>query len=120
MSLTMKERWGVAEEVAGKCGVRKDEVYNVLTQILEKGLLLRIQADEPEAIEEARQLATKQTQFHSPKIKQKRFVPASTPIGKMSQDLRLMLWTIDKIGSIKRAEIAFKYATAALQEAELE
>jgi len=38
----------------------------------------------------------------------------------MAQDLRLMLWTIGKIGSVNRAEIAFKHAAAALREAELE
>lgn len=120
MSLTMKERWGVAEEVAGKLGVRKDEVFNVLTDILAKGLLPRIQADEPEAIEEARQMTAKHCPPQTTNRPKKRFAPATTPIEKMTQDLRLMLWTIGKIGSVSRAEIAFKHASAALREAELE
>lgn len=43
MSLTMKERWAVAEEVAGKLDVRKDEVFNVLTDILEKKRAIALQ-----------------------------------------------------------------------------
>jgi hypothetical protein len=120
MSLTMKERWGVAEDVASKLGVRKDEVFNVLTEILAKGLLPRIQADEPDAIEEARQLTAKHYPPQTTSRPKKRFAAPTTPVEKMAQDLRLMLWTIGKIGSVGRAEIAFKHAAAALREAELE
>lgn len=105
--MNMKERWALCEQLASNMGMKKSEAFCILSELQDRGLVERIQANEPEAIQIAKEL---------PRYgkTETRFPPPRTAFEAVANDVQLMLWTVKKIGDPERAKAAFNSVMKAL------
>jgi hypothetical protein len=112
MAMSMKDRWKLCEMLAEKLTISKGEVYNFLSVLNERGLVQRILEGDEEAIAEARKLDRYGKQDRNGDA----FPIPQTALEAQANDLRLMLWAVNKIGDKERAKIAFDAVMKALKD----
>ncbi len=98
----MKKRWLLAEEIAGKMGVSKQEGYTLIPILARHELLDKVLNNEPGAIQAAGQLEW--------------FGKANPELENKASGIGIMLWAIRKCGSVAVAREVFEKAAALLTE----
>ena len=113
--MTTKERWEQAEAAARVLGVSKAEVFNAGVEM--DHLIPQILAGNEEAITKAKSLHWFGKKHHETRREsfKRKHKPKKKKASK-TNDLRLVLWTIEKIGSLEKAEKAFAAAKLALSD----
>jgi hypothetical protein len=108
--MTAKERWALAAQVGKAMGISKHIAFNGLPTLKEHDLIERILIGDKEAIEKAKRLSwydyNKPTKIQQPDEKMQ----------SRAADVKIMLWAIDKIGTLDGARRAFDAAMHALKE----
>lgn len=113
LSNHVKERWEVAAKLSEKLGVRKDIVYNNLSQIDDsnRAAILR---GVPEVLESWKTRLISQVRVVDPDQEPEE---EEDELDHAAQ-LKVMFWAIRKLGGIEHAEKVFKAACLALRAME--
>lgn len=96
----MKQRWQLAERVGDRMGVSKQEGYTLIPILTEQGLLDRVLNGDAEAIQAACKLEW--------------FGKRNVALDNKAQGIKIMLWAINKCGSVEAARTAFEKAASLL------
>jgi len=98
----MKQRWQLAEQIAEKMGVSKQEGYTLIPILTNHGLLERVLNNDPEALQAAGKLEW--------------FGKANVALEGKAAGIGIMMWAIRKCGSVEAARLSFEKAAKILSE----
>lgn len=95
--MTTKERWAVAAEIGDILGTAKTEVFKILAQLQEAGLVEKVLAKDEATISRIKEILNKDRQFAEP-----------TQFEQNVNHINLALWAYGKIGDHQKAKVAFE------------
>ena len=111
--MTAKERWILASQVGKAMGISKHIAFNGLSTLKKHDLIERILIGDKEAIETAKRLSW--YDYNKPRQQDRK---EDKQMQSRAADVKIMLWAIDKIGTLDGARRAFDAAMHALKEDE--
>lgn len=109
--MTAKERWALAAQVGKAMGISKHIAFNGLTTLKEHDLIEGILIGNKETIETAKRLSW--YDYNKPTREDRK---TDESMQSRAGDVKIMLWAIDKIGTLDGARRAFKAAMYALEK----
>jgi len=106
--MTSKQRWALCRKHAKKLEIQDGRVFQILHILEENELVAPLLEGSFTAIDAAKQIEAS----HMPDNE-----PPQSSLEAKAGDIKLMLWSVGKIGCMKRAESAFNAVKAQLKDA---